>query len=1590
MRLLIVFVVIYFGFFNAYAQLSKTHYIPPITTESTSANSRAGEQYLHISSPVTTTFNIEVSLSGVKQSFTLSNNNPLEIYLGTGNTNSFVVDVNLTSNKITDSGIIIESEEPVYASVRLLSGIESNGNASQAGSLVSKGLAGLGKDFRAGTFTSQRATSSLWLNFISVMAIEDGTVIDFQDVDADVDYFHNGAQTSNILLDRGEVYILCSLPTDNLNGDAFIGARIVSNKNIVVNSGSTNGSNDVANGRDFGIDQIAPLSTIQQSSGDSEYIFIRGNGSGNANIERPIIVANEDNTQVSIGGTLYSTLQFAGDYVSIDESMYSSSSSGANMYVYTDKTTYAFQGIGGASNAANQELFFVPPLSCKTPSNIDNIPAIDEVGSSASQTFEGNVGIVTRRFNKGTSTPNIVQINGFGLPTSSAQSVQGTDFDGDGLSDYVTYLDSNLAGDVSISSNESIYVSYFGRDGSAAMGGFYSGFIFKSEITSELEIGADQSCIDFIDKLELSSLEDFDTYQWYYKQNSNDTPLPISGATSEVLDFNNPPSGVTLVPGFYQLEGVIYDSDAVTICESIFSPEIPVSVCSGNTDNDSINNNIDVDIDNDGILNTDESNCNFQFDLSNNSGPNFNSSQFVNSADNLEVSQGFSDQSILLSASSATSNSSDVVYELIFDAPTSFSFTQANSTDNAASSNTTMDDNELYVVSVPSTHTLSIYDPDDQLLIDTNYDGIFESNTTQFTSFEIRFKLNGVALNNGQGTFQIRSNLAPSIQIKYINLDESNSNTSAFKLSQACRDIDSDGDSVMNSYDLDTDNDGIYDVIESGNYRLDLDSNGTLETFLDLNFDGVIDATVFVDSNGDGFHDDAINPIDTDNDTIPNYLDTDSDGDTISDLIEGGNYRLDLDSNGTFETFLDLNFDGVIDAAVFADSNYNDGFHDAANPRPLNSDFNNDSTDKIPDNPDDGKPDYIDEDSDDDVCDDKYESGLTAAATSFNYPDDINTNGIFDFQEYVAILPKALPLEISACENGTYTLKLELKDASYSYDKIVWQNSTDNGSNWNNLSDSPFYSGTTTNELLIKNIPIGSNNFLFKAILSRNDYACWPTESTSAKLKVNPLPQVSSSWSGELIQCDNDTDGISMFNLLEVKPQLSANYANEDFEFYTDITDLSSLIPNPEAFENTTSNSIDVRIISDQGCYIDEPIDLRAVNNDLPAAVLDQHFKECYDYGDNKTSFNFSDAQDSSGNPTNIPISDYITDAINIANSDTVNRTVSFYENYNDALLELNAIPDISNYEISGYPEGGFVKLWVRVDDEFNSCNGIKELITLEVLPDISFEIDSAVLNPNNLTDKEVLICNSGTALVKLNLETPNNKTKLIYEWILADNTIQTTIDPELEVSEEGNYKITVKYEDCALSENFKVSIYAINDPQLDFFDLVSGTKRNAIQLKDPNDESAFGLNNYKFLLIDEAGNAISNELPYYQELCVFEDLTGGFYTLVVRDEAQCDEKSIVIPILYFPTFITPNGDGYNDTWEVKGIDLDDYNLDLTKLYIFNRYGKLLGSIGLDQSWDGTFNGSPLEATDYWYKVDLVRKSGEVLQPIRGHFSLLK
>ena len=88
------------------------------------------------------------------------------------------------------------------------------------------------------------------------------------------------------------------------------------------------------------------------------------------------------------------------------------------------------------------------------------------------------------------------------------------------------------------------------------------------------------------------------------------------------------------------------------------------------------------------------------------------------------------------------------------------------------------------------------------------------------------------------------------------------------------------------------------------------------------------------------------------------------------------------------------------------------------------------------------------------------------------------------------------------------------------------------------------------------------------------------------------------------------------------------------------------------------------------------------------------------------------------------------------------------------------------------------------------------------------------------------------------------------------------------------------------------------------------------------------------------------------------------------------------ISVIGHAKFFTPNNDGYNDFWQIKGVNTN-YQANSTVL-IYDRYGKLLKQLSVkSDGWDGTFNGKLLPTDDYWFKVFL--EDGRVYS---GHFSL--
>ncbi|WP_442788013.1 PKD-like domain-containing protein, partial [Flavobacterium suncheonense] len=118
----------------------------------------------------------------------------------------------------------------------------------------------------------------------------------------------------------------------------------------------------------------------------------------------------------------------------------------------------------------------------------------------------------------------------------------------------------------------------------------------------------------------------------------------------------------------------------------------------------------------------------------------------------------------------------------------------------------------------------------------------------------------------------------------------------------------------------------------------------------------------------------------------------------------------------------------------------------------------------------------------------------------------------------------------------------------------------------------------------------------------------------------------------------------------------------------------------------------------------------------------------------------------------------------------------------------------------------------------------------------------------------------------------------------------------------------------------------------------------------------------------------------------VFTGILPGLHTIVVTDENGCTYIEDTIYVIGYPHFFTPNGDGFNDTWNVWDLSDDQPN---AEILIFDRYGKLIKQIIPGGSgWNGTYNGEPLPSTDYWFTIRF--KDGPNLEErlFKAHFSL--
>ncbi|WP_246277522.1 T9SS type B sorting domain-containing protein [Winogradskyella ursingii] len=441
-----------------------------------------------------------------------------------------------------------------------------------------------------------------------------------------------------------------------------------------------------------------------------------------------------------------------------------------------------------------------------------------------------------------------------------------------------------------------------------------------------------------------------------------------------------------------------------------------------------------------------------------------------------------------------------------------------------------------------------------------------------------------------------------------------------------------------------------------------------------------------------------------------------------------------------------------------------------------------------------------------------------------------------------------------------------------------------------------------------------------------NDSGCFGF--TSFMIEVSEIPEANNS---SILQCDEDgiQDGKTIFNINQIVDDITGGATGRWVEYYRSLNDAQDQMDaiDGDNFENITNPETVYARVTDTGtgcvnfCEVSLEVSTTTSN--------DTSLSECDDDGieDGLTEFDLS-----------------MANSIVLAGS-PAGLDIEYFETYEDALLETDPIGTTFTNTVA-YNQ----TVYARVENG-NACYGISEIeLTVLRLPNIETELETFYCL--NFFPETIRL--DGGLIDDL----PNN---YFYEWSTGENTLA------IEVNEPGTYTVRVTGVNGCFKDR-TITVLPSNIATVTDIEVVDASQNNSVTVM------VSGQGDYEYALDSIDGP--------YQDSNTFDNVQPGLYTVYVRDRNDCGITEQLVSVVGFPKFFTPNGDGQNDIWRVRGIS-SRFQAN-TKILIFDRYGKLLRELDpLGPGWDGTHNGQRMPTSDYWFKVKL-----EDGRTFTSHFTL--
>jgi gliding motility-associated-like protein len=447
--------------------------------------------------------------------------------------------------------------------------------------------------------------------------------------------------------------------------------------------------------------------------------------------------------------------------------------------------------------------------------------------------------------------------------------------------------------------------------------------------------------------------------------------------------------------------------------------------------------------------------------------------------------------------------------------------------------------------------------------------------------------------------------------------------------------------------------------------------------------------------------------------------------------------------------------------------------------------------------------------------------------------------------------------------------------------------------------------------------------------------ACYAT--TEFDLIVDPIPLITALT--PLEECDNDTDGLTVFTLTDKDTEALNGQTGLSVSYYLTQSDAEAGTPEiGPVYTNVTADTQQVWIRLTNiaaGCFSVMPLDL--VVNPLPVPEPASVDPLCDDDTDGLQTFDLSGV------------------ASQVIGSQ-LDMDVTYHQTQSDAESDVNALGDNITTTTPNLQT-----IFIRLENTVTGCYAVSTIdLVVNSLPVVDLEDNYVICESASGGGLDFAIVDPGLS--------PANYS---FIWRDESGTLIST-DPTYTAEDPGIYSLEVSYTDgsgCTApleiftvneSGNPAVTASVTSEPFADTHVIVA---------------TASGTGIYEFSL---------DQGPW-QDSGTFIGVSAGEHSVNVRDVNGCGVTTYMLFVIDFPPYFTPNGDGYNDVWNISALS----GQMASKIYIFDRYGKLLKQISpAGDGWDGTYNGQMMPTSDYWFLLEYNDfNTGEPKQ-LRAHFTL--